>query len=168
MKAILLIAVLVFVSSSAFAQDEIPFRSQSNIILQIFQVDQTLAQAGSVHTAVVYDSDQDGAEEMTDILDGRGLDVHTLSISEFEDEAPNFSVVYYTSETEPDSDLTAEHEILSIGTNEQHFNDGVLSISFNLDDDQQVMIQVNRDQLDNENHQMEEGFFDLDRVVATN
>lgn len=168
MKSIVIVAVLVLFSLPAFAQDEIPLRSQSNIILQIFQVDRTLAQAGSVNTAIVYGSDQETAGNMKDILEGRGLNAEVLSESEFESQASGFNVAYFTPDAQPDPDMTADNEILSIGTNEQHFEDGSISISFQVDADQQLMIMVNRDQLDNENHEMESGFFDLQRVVASN
>lgn len=167
MFKILATIVLLLITLPAVAQ-EIPLRSQSNIMLQIYQVDRTLARAGGVNTAVVYGTDSESAQQMENILSSRGLTVSAVSGDEFADVASDYSVVYYTPDADAAPDITADNGILSIGVNEDQFENGEISICFALDDNQQLLILVNRNQLDEEGHEMESGFFDLDRVVASN
>ena len=167
MFKILATIVLLLISLPAVAQD-IPLRSQSNIMLQIYQVDRTLARAGGVNTAVVYGTDAESAQQMEDILSSRGLSVSTVSRDDFANVASDYSVAYFTPDADAAPDVTADNGVLSIGVNEDQFDDGDLSICFALDDNQQLLILVNRNQLDEEGHEMESGFFDLERVVASN
>ncbi len=168
MKTTLILTVLLSATTYDLDQDEQSLRAKQNTIFKIFHANQTLAEEGHINTAIVYDTNKEYADIMSAKLEERGLNVRTLSVSEFEDEIHNYSAVYFTAEAQPDPMLTADNEIISIGENERHFNEGSLSIKFELVEDEEVMINVNRDQLSSENHQMREKFWNLEKVVITN